>query len=59
MQQQRRRENETAQSSEKARLQYERPSIIYQGKISIRAGSPLGADGRFGPPGGPDSPLGS
>jgi hypothetical protein len=57
MQPQRRQIDETTQQNDKARLPYERPEILYSGKISIRAGSPFG--GRIGPPGGPDVVPGS
>jgi hypothetical protein len=43
--------------NDKARLPYERPEILYKGKISIRAGSPFGRG--IGPPGGPDVLPGS
>lgn len=57
MQPKRRQNDGSAQRNDKARLPYERPEILYKGKISIRAGSPLG--GRFGAPGGLDVVPGS
>jgi hypothetical protein len=57
MQPQRRQKDETTQQIDKARLPYDPPEILYKGKISIRAGSPIG--GRIGPPGGPDVVPGS
>ncbi len=57
MQPQRRQKDGSTKRNDKARLPYERPEILYKGKISIRAGSPFG--GRIGPPGGPDVLPGS
>jgi hypothetical protein len=51
------RDNGPALKREQERLPYEAPKIVYQGKITIRAGSPIG--GRIGPPGLPDSLPGS
>jgi len=34
------------------RIQYQAPAIIYEGKISIRAGSPIGPPDPFNLPGG-------
>jgi hypothetical protein len=52
MQPQRRQKDNSTHRIEDTRLPYERPAILYTGKITIRAGSPFG--GRIGPPGGPD-----
>ena len=52
MQSQRRQDNTESTKNQKSKRSYERPAIIYQGKISIRAGSVIG---RPGPPGGPDT----
>ena len=52
MQSNRLQEDGVAENHKKNLLRYEKPQIIYRGKITIRAGSPIG--GRIGPPGGPD-----
>lgn len=50
-------ENDSTNKIVRKRLPYETPKIVYEGKITIRAGSPIG--GRIGPPGMPDSLPGS
>ena len=52
MQEQRRQVETTVSREQDLRRPYERPAVIYSGRISIRAGSPVR---EFGPPSGPDS----
>lgn len=52
------REAIVSEEPKKARGEYVPPAIVYEGKITIRAGSPSGIDPFDGPP-SPFSPPGS
>ncbi len=51
-----RNESEQARESNQKRQRYQPPAIIYEGKITIRAGSPVDPPPGFGE--GPPSPFG-